>query len=173
MEEFISLWIFEVKLYLCTPWVNDSFTIHALILIFIKVFNIMFNVSNCTMISFFYQKNQLVQWGVAFFLSFVNGFRNCSIGVKKVKDCIQPVYITNMYMIFQKAKKKPLVTKKPSDYGVDITSHQEVISVEDPPVRQAGKKVESVEELVAKLKEAGLVWYCPVNQIQRYSDEIF
>lgn len=76
---------------------------------------------------------------------------------KKGKRCIQPVYITHMCMIFQKAKKKPLVTKKPSDYGVDITSHQEVISVEDPPVRQAGQKVESVEELVVKLKEAGLV----------------
>lgn len=56
-----------------------------------------------------------------------------------------------------KAKKKPLVTKKPSDYGVDITPRQEIVSVEDPPVRQAGQKVESVEELVTKLKEAGLV----------------
>lgn len=68
-------------------------------------------------------------------------------------------YITYMYtyVIFQKAKKKPLVTKKPSDYGVDITPRQEIVSVEDPPVRQAGQKVESVEELVTKLKEAGLV----------------
>lgn len=66
------------------------------------------------------------------------------------------VYIC-IIVIFQKAKKKPLVTKKPSDYGVDITPRHEVVSVEDPPVRQAGQKVESVEELVTKLKEAGLV----------------
>jgi electron transfer flavoprotein beta subunit len=57
---------------------------------------------------------------------------------------------------FQKAKKKPLATKKPADYGVDTSPRQEVISVEDPPVRQAGQKVESVEELVGKLKESGL-----------------
>ncbi|XP_061184680.1 electron transfer flavoprotein subunit beta-like [Saccostrea echinata] len=56
-----------------------------------------------------------------------------------------------------KAKKKPLVTKKPSDYGVDTSPRQEVLSVEDPPVRQAGQKVESVEELMGKLKDAGLV----------------
>lgn len=59
-------------------------------------------------------------------------------------------------LCFQKAKKKPLVTKKPSDYGVDTSPRLEVISVEDPPVRQAGQKVESVEELVGKLKETGL-----------------
>lgn len=49
------------------------------------------------------------------------------------------------------------MTKKAADYGVDISPRQEVVSVEDPPVRQAGQKVESVEELVAKLKEGGLV----------------
>ena len=60
-------------------------------------------------------------------------------------------------MLLQKAKKKPMASKTPSDLGVDVTSRQEIISVEDPPVREAGQKVESVEELVSKLKEAGLV----------------
>jgi electron transfer flavoprotein beta subunit len=50
-----------------------------------------------------------------------------------------------------------MASKTPSDLGVDVTSRQEIISVEDPPVREAGQKVESVEELVSKLKEAGLV----------------
>ncbi|KAK3577318.1 hypothetical protein CHS0354_008413 [Potamilus streckersoni] len=56
-----------------------------------------------------------------------------------------------------KAKKKPLTVKKPSDYAVDISPRQEVLSVEDPPVREAGQKVESVEQLVQKLRDAGLV----------------
>lgn len=56
-----------------------------------------------------------------------------------------------------KAKKKPLASKKPSDYGVEIKSSHEILSVEDPPVREAGQKVESVEELVEKLKDAGFV----------------
>lgn len=56
-----------------------------------------------------------------------------------------------------KAKKKPLAKKKPADYGVDLTPHQKVISVEDPPVREAGQKVESVEELVKKLTDAGMI----------------
>ncbi|KAK3107795.1 hypothetical protein FSP39_022377 [Pinctada imbricata] len=56
-----------------------------------------------------------------------------------------------------KAKKKPLASKKPSDYGVDMTPRQEIVSVEDPPVRQAGQKVENVDDLVGKLKDAGLV----------------
>ncbi|XP_050416634.1 electron transfer flavoprotein subunit beta [Patella vulgata] len=56
-----------------------------------------------------------------------------------------------------KAKKKPLAKKKPSDYGVEIKAHQQVLKVEDPPVRQAGQKLETVEELVGKLKEGGFV----------------
>ncbi|XP_023224373.1 uncharacterized protein LOC111625456 [Centruroides sculpturatus] len=56
-----------------------------------------------------------------------------------------------------KAKKKPLDKKKPSDLGVDITPRIDIISVEDPPVREAGAKVESVDELLAKLKEFGRI----------------
>ncbi|KAL5020562.1 hypothetical protein ScPMuIL_003454 [Solemya velum] len=56
-----------------------------------------------------------------------------------------------------KAKKKPLAVKAPSDYGVEVKPHIEVLSVEDPPVREAGQKVETVEELVSKLREVGLI----------------
>lgn len=44
---------------------------------------------------------------------------------------------------------------KPGDLGVDVSSQLEVLRVDEPPQRQAGVKVESVEELVSKLKEAG------------------
>jgi electron transfer flavoprotein beta subunit len=57
----------------------------------------------------------------------------------------------------QKAKKKPMDKKTPKDFGVDVASTHKIISVEDPPTRQAGKKLETVAELVSKLKEQGLI----------------
>ncbi len=45
----------------------------------------------------------------------------------------------------------------PADLQVDIASNVETLKVEDPPVREAGQKVESVDELVDKLKDAGVV----------------
>jgi electron transfer flavoprotein beta subunit len=56
-----------------------------------------------------------------------------------------------------KAKSKPLATKTPADYGVDVTPRLKVLKVAEPPVRQAGIKVGSVDELVAKLKSLGVV----------------
>lgn len=44
------------------------------------------------------------------------------------------------------------------DLGVDIAPRIKVLSVEDPPVRQAGSIVPDVDTLVAKLKEGGHVW---------------
>ncbi|MFC3098951.1 electron transfer flavoprotein subunit beta/FixA family protein [Alteraurantiacibacter palmitatis] len=56
-----------------------------------------------------------------------------------------------------KAKSKPLAVKKPEDYGVDITPRLATLKVVEPPVRQAGEMVASVDELVAKLKAKGVV----------------
>jgi electron transfer flavoprotein beta subunit len=57
-----------------------------------------------------------------------------------------------------KAKSKPLVQKTPADYGVDIKLRLQVIKTTEPPVRKAGGKVSSVQELVMKLKtEAGVL----------------
>jgi electron transfer flavoprotein beta subunit len=55
-----------------------------------------------------------------------------------------------------KAKAKPLATKAPADYGVDTAPRLKVTNVSEPPVRQAGAKVGSVDELVAKLKTLGV-----------------
>lgn len=52
-----------------------------------------------------------------------------------------------------RAKKKPIDTKTPDDYGVDTAPRLEVLGVEEPPKREAGVKVESVGELVTKLRE--------------------
>ena len=56
-----------------------------------------------------------------------------------------------------KAKQKPLATLTPEQLRVDITPHLTVVKVTSPPARKAGIKVESVEELVEKLKAAGVV----------------
>ena len=55
-----------------------------------------------------------------------------------------------------KAKKKPLETKTPDDYGVDVSRRLTVSHVAEPPKREAGEKVESVDAIVAKLKEMGV-----------------
>ncbi|XP_076800310.1 electron transfer flavoprotein subunit beta-like [Clavelina lepadiformis] len=56
-----------------------------------------------------------------------------------------------------KAKKKKVDKLSPSDLGVEIATSIEVLEVSDPPVRDAGMKVENTGELISKLKEAGLV----------------
>ena len=56
-----------------------------------------------------------------------------------------------------KAKKKPLEEKTPTDFGVDVSPHLEIVSTREPEGRSAGIRVASVDELVSKLKEAGVL----------------
>jgi len=56
-----------------------------------------------------------------------------------------------------KAKKKQLDVFSPEDLGVEVTSHLTQIKVEPPPERQAGIKVEDVDQLVDKLKNEAKV----------------
>jgi len=56
-----------------------------------------------------------------------------------------------------KAKRKPLDEKTAADYGVDVTPRLEIVKTTEPSERAAGIKVGSVDELVTKLKEAGIV----------------
>ncbi len=57
-----------------------------------------------------------------------------------------------------KAKKKPLDEKTAADFGVDVSPRLEVVATNEPPTREAGIIVESVDDLVAKLKdEAGVL----------------
>ncbi|MEM9619814.1 MAG: electron transfer flavoprotein subunit beta/FixA family protein [Pseudomonadota bacterium] len=57
-----------------------------------------------------------------------------------------------------KAKKKPLDVKEIGDYGVDIAPRLETLKVTEPSKREAGVKVETVADLVDKLKnEAGVL----------------
>jgi electron transfer flavoprotein beta subunit len=57
-----------------------------------------------------------------------------------------------------KAKKKPIDEKLPEDYNLEISPMLEIVKVSEPAQREAGIKVETVEELVDKLKnEAGVI----------------
>jgi electron transfer flavoprotein beta subunit len=55
-----------------------------------------------------------------------------------------------------KAKSKPLATKTPADYGVDVAPRLETLKVAEPAGRTAGIKVADVDELVTKLKALGV-----------------
>ncbi|KXS13628.1 electron transfer flavo protein, beta subunit [Gonapodya prolifera JEL478] len=56
-----------------------------------------------------------------------------------------------------KAKKKPLAKLTPKDLGVDITPRLEILEVAEPPKRSGGRKVESVDDLIDKLKNEAKV----------------
>jgi len=56
-----------------------------------------------------------------------------------------------------KAKKKKLDKLSLKDVGVELKAHLEVVSVEEPPTRSAGVKVEDVDGLIAALKDAGRI----------------
>lgn len=56
-----------------------------------------------------------------------------------------------------KAKRKPMEQKTAADYGHDLTPRHTITKVSEPAGREAGIKVADVNELVAKLKEAGAI----------------
>ena len=56
-----------------------------------------------------------------------------------------------------KAKKKPLDVITPASLGVDVAPRLKTLSVTEPPKRAAGIKVAGVAELVAKLKNEGVI----------------
>ena len=56
-----------------------------------------------------------------------------------------------------KAKRKPLDEISPEDLGVDTKKRLETVKVEDPPSREAGMILDSVGDLVDKLKNEAKV----------------
>lgn len=52
-----------------------------------------------------------------------------------------------------KAKSKPLLEIDPAEFGIDLEPRIKILTTQEPPARQAGAKVESVTELVHKLRE--------------------
>jgi len=56
-----------------------------------------------------------------------------------------------------KAKKKKIDKRKIEDMGVNIAPHFDVVDVTDPPVREAGVKVDDVDSLIGKLRDQGFL----------------
>jgi electron transfer flavoprotein beta subunit len=56
-----------------------------------------------------------------------------------------------------KAKSKPLASKTPADYGVDTAPRLTTLGVREPSKREAGIKVQSVDELIDRLRTVGVI----------------
>ena len=56
-----------------------------------------------------------------------------------------------------KAKRKPLDVKNANDFGVDLSPRTKTLKVIPPAERQAGIIVETIDELVEKLKNEAKV----------------
>ncbi|KAF0813091.1 Electron transfer flavoprotein subunit beta [Andreprevotia sp. IGB-42] len=55
------------------------------------------------------------------------------------------------------AKKKPIETIQATDLGIDTAPHLKVTNLAEPPARKPGIKVNSVAELVEKLRSVGAI----------------
>ncbi len=96
----------------------------------------------------------------------VNVTREVDGGLETVKLNLPAIVTTDLRLNepryaslpnIMKAKRKPIDEKTPEDYSVDMALRLTTLKVEEPPKREAGIKVESVEELVSKLKEKGVI----------------
>ena len=63
----------------------------------------------------------------------------------------------HLYQILWRQKKKELNVIQIADLGIDTSARTELLSVELPPSREAGVMVETVDELMDKLKNEAKV----------------
>ena len=97
----------------------------------------------------------------------INVTREIDGGLQSVKLAMPAIITTDLRLNepryaslpnIMKAKKKPIDEKELADYGVDAAPRLEIVKVAEPAEREAGVKVETVGELVDKLKnEAGVL----------------
>jgi electron transfer flavoprotein beta subunit len=115
----------------------------------------------------------LLGWGQGTFASKVevNGqeasvTREVDGGLETVKLKLPAVVTTDLRLNepryaslpnIMKAKSKPRATKSPGDYGVDVAPRIQTLKVSEPPKRSAGVKVGSVDELIDKIRETGVI----------------
>ena len=115
----------------------------------------------------------LLAWGQGTFASevkidgsSVNVTREIDGGLETVKLNLPAVITTDLRLNepryaslpnIMKAKRKPLDQRTPDDYGVDISPRLKTLKVEEPAGRSAGVLVESVSELVSKLRDEAVV----------------
>ncbi|WP_316863046.1 electron transfer flavoprotein subunit beta/FixA family protein [uncultured Cohaesibacter sp.] len=115
----------------------------------------------------------LLGWGQGAFASCItiegesaNVTREIDGGLQKVTIALPAVMTADLRLNepryaslpnIMKAKKKPLEMKEAAEFGVDIAPRLTVLSTTEPEARKAGIKVESVAELVDKLKNEASV----------------
>ncbi len=115
----------------------------------------------------------LLNWGQGTFASkvevdgsSVNVTREVDGGLETVKLSTPAIVTTDLRLNepryatlpnIMKAKSKPLAAKTPGDYGVDTAPRLTITNVVEPAKRSAGIKVGSVDELIAKIKETGVI----------------
>ena len=115
----------------------------------------------------------LLNWGQGTFASkvevdgsSVNVTREVDGGLETVKLSTPAIVTTDLRLNepryatlpnIMKAKSKPLAAKTPADYGVDTAPRLTITNVVEPAKRSAGIKVGSVDELIAKIKETGVI----------------
>ena len=96
----------------------------------------------------------------------VNVTREVDGGLETVKLKLPAIVTTDLRLNepryaslpnIMKAKSKPLASKTPEDYGVDIAPRLTTLNVREPSKREAGVKVASVDELIDRLKTLGVV----------------
>merc|ERR1719203_1667035 len=87
--------------------------------------------------------------------------REVDSGIQEVKMSLPAVITADLRLNepryatlpnLMKAKKKPMEVLDAASIGVDLAPRLQILKVEEPPVRAGGKKVESVDELLDKLK---------------------
>ncbi len=88
-------------------------------------------------------------------------------GLEMIKTSLPAVVTTDLRLNepryaslpnIMKAKKKPIEQVAPADLGVDVAPRLTTLKVVEPAKREAGEMVESVQELVAKLKNEAKVF---------------
>lgn len=116
---------------------------------------------------------QLLGWAQGTFASevkvdggSVNVTREIDGGLETVKLALPAIITTDLRLNepryaslpnIMKAKRKPIDEKTPGDFGVDMAPRLTTLKVEEPPKREAGIMVETVEDLVSNLKEKGVI----------------
>lgn len=115
----------------------------------------------------------LLGWGQATFASKVTlegdsaeVIREVDGGLATIKVKLPAVITTDLRLNepryvklpdIMKARSKPLDKIEATDLGVDISNRLNIIKVETPTKRQAGIKVESVDELISELKQKQVI----------------
>ncbi len=87
-------------------------------------------------------------------------------GIQTVKVSLPAIITTDLRLNepryaslpnIMKAKRKPIDAKTTDDYGVDTSPRLSTLKIAEPAGRSAGVKVEGAAELVAKLKDEGVI----------------